>query len=119
LPITPSPDIRFNVDNNTVEVDLKGTEEVFHAANDTITFEDVPFSGNAAALSAKLRELFFLANEGGGTEGGLSEAQVDARVLAVLTAGVAQIKFTKPGGGTVTQYATDDPENPIEFTASA
>jgi hypothetical protein len=103
----------INIDSTT-QVSMRVGSQVFRfKTSDNITIDGDLFSGNATQLKAAIEAA--MPAVGGG--GGLSQAEVDARVHAVLSAGVDEIKLNKPTSGTVTLEATDDVENPLNTTA--
>lgn len=78
LPINPTPEIRYDEDLKRVEFELKGVDHVFNTDDDDITFDDVAFTGTPSEAAAKLRELFFLVDEGGTLPDDVEVVTVDA-----------------------------------------
>jgi hypothetical protein len=102
----------INIDSTT-QVSMRVGSQVFRfKTTDTVTIDGDPFSGNATQLKAAIEAAMPAA---GGA--GLSEAEVDARVHAVLSSGVDEIKLNKPTSGAVTIEGTDDVENPVNISA--
>lgn len=102
--------VRFDRPEHDFEID---------AANDTVSHDGGGAVSGRANIHSKLEtDIFFLdSTSGPGGGGGLTQEQVDARIVTLLSEGIEDLKVLRPGG-TVRIVGVDDPDKPVEYISS-